>query len=364
MYLSSKMSIDFVAHHEIQFQACRGVYEELSKVHDCRALIGQDSKPSGADVAVLLDHCCFQPRLDKKNYSYLIHMSHDLADWDIYKSEQKKLSEFDLILVPGDIHYDQAIKNLAPVLLFKIGWPKLEAVGEANITTGCDDIGRYNIIYAPSFINHKEWVQLLPELIETGHHIIIKNHIYYDFESGVDPPKGSEEEYKKAVDSLLEMEAFLSTSNAPNVEYVDRRSNLCSLFSRSHVLITDSSSASLEFLSFGLSIETGRYGEQIHETRPHSSLLTEQVKYFPVNDLMRLLKSRQKFTELIKSGICTEVKRTNPFIYAPPNGPAKHAASVIDMCLYLKQNNGHISFNKSNNWFFRRMRKCLLYTLE
>lgn len=364
MYLSRKTSIDFVAHHEIQFQSCRGVYEELSKIHECRALIGQDIKPTGANVAVLMDHSCFQPRVNKKNYKYLIHMSHDLADWDIYFAEKKVLSKFDLIMVPGFIHYEKAIKSLSAVKVFKIGWPKLELVDNAgNLLADHCDIDRINIIYAPSFIDNREWVQLLPELIKTGHNIIIKNHIYYDFESGVAPPKGGEEIYKKAIDSLLEMEEFLSQTKATNVVYIDRRSNLCTLFPRAHVLITDSSSASLEFLSFGLSIETGRYGEKNDETKPYNSLITEQVKYIPVHELVQLLKNKNYLDVLINGGIRDANEIVNPFIYSPPNGPSKYAASVIDLFLYLKQNNGRIYFN-GNNSIPGKVRKWLSYILE
>lgn len=363
MYLSRRTSIDFVAHHEIQFQAGRGVYEELSKVHDCRALIGQDRTPTGADVAVLLDHSVFQPRINKSNYTCLVHMSHDLSDSDIYKSERKRLAEFDLILVPGDIHGEHARRFLGAVPVVKIGWPKLEAAGTAiNVIDG-NDGGRLTIIYAPGLIGNREWVQLLPELMSSGHHIIVKNHLYYDFESGVAPPKGSEEEYKKHVASLLEMEEFLSKSDAPNIEHVDRRSNLCSLFPRAHALISDCSSANMEFLSFGTSIETGRYGEPVSETRPCSSLLSGRVKYLPVCELAKLLQNRHGFRSVLRDGVREAADKGNPFVHSPPHGSSKHAASQIDLFLYLKQNNGRISFGAADS-LLRKARKWLPYTLE
>lgn len=351
-----------MAHHEIQFQAGRGLYEELSKVHDCRVLIGQDGTPTGADVAVLLDHSVFQPRINKSNYTYLVHMSHDLSDWDIYKSEHKRLAEFDLILVPGDIHGEHARKFLGAVPVVKIGWPKLEAAGTAGKVIDGNNSDRLGIIYAPGFIGNREWVQLLPELISSGHRIIVKNHVYYDFESGAAPPKGSEEEYKKHVGSLLEMEEFLSKSDAPNIEYVDRRANLCSLFPRAHALISDSSSANMEFLSFGTSIETGRYGDRLSETRPCSSLLSTRVKYLPVADLVKLLRNPHDLRSVLLGGVRDAVDKGNPFVHSPPNGPSKHGASHIDLFLYLKQNHGHISYGADAS-LLRKARKWLPSTL-
>lgn len=362
MYLARETRIDFVAHHEIQFQAGRAVYEELSKVHDCRALIGQDATPTGAAAAVLLDHSVFQPRINKRNYTTLVHMSHDLSDWDAYKSEQRRLAEFDLILVPGDIHSEHAKKFLGAVPVVKIGWPKLEAAGEAVRKIGGSDGGGFSIIYAPGFVGNREWVRLLPELMRSGHRIIVKNHVYYDYESGVAPPRGSEAEYKEHIDSLLEMEEFISKSGAANVEYVDRRSNLCAQFPRAHALISDSSSANLEFIAYGMSIETGRYGKSPSETRPCSSLISKRVKYLPVRSLVQVLKKPDDFRSLLLGGVRDAAEQGNPFIHCPPNGPAKHAASHIDLLLYLKQNNERISVGADAS-LLGKARKWLLYTL-
>lgn len=346
MFLANKTSIDFIAHHEIQFQACRGVYEELSKVHECRNLIGQDSIPTGAEAAVLVDHGIFQPNVNRKNYRFLIHMSHDLADVDIYEEEKKLLYEFDLILVPGDLHYQKASRYLNAASIFKIGWPKLEVAGATSRSIKEIESGKINILYAPSFVNNREWVELLPELIESGHEILIKNHIYYDFDKGAQPPRGGEALYAQAVDSLLGMESYLAQLAPSNVEYIDRRVNLCSLFDRADVLITDSSSASLEFLSFGLSIETGRYGLKTEDSRPCSSLLTDLVRYIPLNDLIPLLKDRRELQIMLSDCRRKSANFNNPLIFIPPHGPSKHAASLIDLLFYLNQNRGVISFKK------------------
>jgi hypothetical protein len=91
--LLEKIQFDFIAHHEIQLQSLRAIYDELSKIYKCNILIGQDAIPNkDSNVAIITDHCAFQPNVNKKNYSFIIHVSHDLADWDLYKNEMNYLS--------------------------------------------------------------------------------------------------------------------------------------------------------------------------------------------------------------------------------------------------------------------------------
>lgn len=343
MTLAQPSTIDFVAHHEIQFQACRGVFDELSRTHSCHALIGQESRPSGAELGVLLDHAAFQPAFNKRNYKWLIHMSHDLADWDVYETEKRVLSEFDLVLVPGRMHRDFARKVLGDVPVFEIGWPKLQS---ATQPAAADE--PTTIIYAPSWVDNREWEELLPALIASGYHILVKNHIYYDFENGAEPPRGSEEMYRKAIASLQDMEAFLARAKPSNVEYLDRRSNLCDLLPRAQVLITDGSSASLEFLSFGLSIETGRFGEG--ESRPHSSTLTSLVKYIPIHELKQRLAAKAEFRDFVRAGSRDARVSGNPFIFEPPEGASRRAATIVELFLFLAQNGYSIRPRTSGVW--------------
>jgi hypothetical protein len=142
------------------------------------------------------------------------------------------------------------------------------------------------------------------------------------------------------------------------VEYIDRRSNLCSLFHRAQLLITDSSSASLEFLSYGSSIETGRYGEPAHETKPFASLVTDRVKYLSLDRLTQLLKNDKGLLPLVERGVRDASEICNPFIYSPPHSPSKYAASLIDLFFYSKQNDSCVSFYSDAN-FFQRVKKWL-----
>jgi len=219
------------------------------------------------------------------------------------------------------------------------------------------------IIYAPSFVNNREWEVLLPALIESGHTIIVKNHMYYDFESGALPPAGSESEYAEHVASLLDMEQFLSEGKRPNVEHIDRRSNLCELFPRADVLITDSSSASLEFLSFGLSIETGRQGKPIVSTGPCNALFSPAVHYIPLQELLRLVGNRDEFMNMIENSSCKAHTSTNDFVHHPAGGAARHAATVIDAFLFLRQNDCTI-LAKPRNPAFRKFQRWLQSILE
>jgi hypothetical protein len=348
MHLSNSTSIDFIAHHEIQFQSCKRIYDELSNFHKCNLLIGANQIPTGAEIAVMVDHSCFQPNVNKINYKHLIHISHDLADWDIYKEERGKLVSYDLILVPGQKHYDKAVSELNKVFVAQIGWPKLDGIKRVDRLDNANITETMNIIYAPSFIDNMEWTKLLPMLIRTGHNIIIKNHIYYDFESGVKAPAGSEVQYRAMIDSLLRMEVFLKTNNLPNVEYVDRRSNLCELFPRGHVLITDSSSASLEFLDYGLSIETGRCGIGSSQVKPYCSLHSNLVKFLPLNELSLLLENDVRLREIVKQGLIDLPEPCNAFIFKTPGGAGLYGASIIEMFIYSWQNNWHISMGNIN----------------
>jgi hypothetical protein len=348
MYLATPTSIDFIAHHEIQFQSVKAIFEKLSKIHECRVLIGQDCSPSGAEVGIMLDHGYFQKKVSKKNYSFLIHMSHDLADFEIYKEEKEYLKNYDLILTPGLFHSAAARKIFKKIPIIEIGWPKLEIPVELKHALKSPP---FTIIYAPTFIENREWENLLPALINTNGNIIIKNHLYYDFESGAEPPRGCEALYALSISSLKDMEEFLSAGNYQNVEYIDRRTNLCHLFPRADLLVTDTSSASLEFLNFGISIETGRFGPEISNTKASASLLTNRVKYLPEKLLISTLRSSIELNKLIVDAKIHQVQPENPMIFSPTHGASLFASSVIDYHLWEFEMSKKKS-NKLLNRFF------------
>src|SRR5262249_4740590 len=75
-FRSPRVSIDFIAYHDLQAQAACTVFDTLARHFDCRWRIGPDQRPSGAEVAVMLDHFGFHPRLTKGDggYRHLIHV--------------------------------------------------------------------------------------------------------------------------------------------------------------------------------------------------------------------------------------------------------------------------------------------------
>ncbi|ESS74081.1 hypothetical protein MGMO_5c00200 [Methyloglobulus morosus KoM1] len=322
------MKIDFIAHHNIQFQSIGDICSILSKKYDCNALIGQASKPSGAEVGIMLDHSVFQPSVNKKNYQYLIHMSHDLADLEVYSNEKNYLKYYNLILVPGKAHKGEAKKSLPRVHILPIGWPKLGKILSSGVTQRNTEKA---IIYAPSFIGNREWVELLPILVNTGYKVLIKNHVYYDYENGLEPPKGSEIEYQESIKSLIEMEDYLKKCNFKNVEYIDRRSNLCDIFFRAQLLITDSSSASIEFLPFGCSIETGRFADPSVSAKPQSSIFCKEIKFMPFPELKKILCDYAQLEGFFERKLPKDISINNQFIYEPPIDSSSYAASIIDM---------------------------------
>lgn len=346
------MRIDFIAHHDIQFQACGEICSILSKKYNCKVLIGQSSEPTGAEVGVMLDHSVFQPFVNKKNYKYLIHLSHDLADIDIYSNEKKFLKYYDLMLVPGEAHVAAAKNALGRSSILPIGWPKLDSAVSAYKSFESNE---KTIIYAPSFVGNREWFELLPILVGTGYKILVKNHIYYDYENGFSPPKGSEFEYQEAIKSLIDMENYLSVNNFQNVEYIDRRSNLCEIFNRAQLLITDSSSASIEFIRFGNSIETGRFPDAHLPAMPQASIYCKEIKFIPLLELKSMLCNSSQLEGLLKKVSSTRIRNDN-FIYNAPIESSRYAASLIDMFIQLWTKQQYISFVSSLS--FKRIFGC------
>ena len=202
------MKIDFLAYHSIQAQCGESVYNYLTQYYDCRWVIGPFAIPEGGegDAAIMLDHRAYHNLFkSKKGYKYLFHLTHDLADINIYKDD--RLYDFDLIFVPTEKHYEACVNNGYQLnRIIKSGWSKYDLV-EKN--PNWDFVENFNknkktLIYAPSWVINDEWKMLLRYFAKLDYNIIIKNHPLID--EGQDLPVGQEEEYTKALEAIDKME--------------------------------------------------------------------------------------------------------------------------------------------------------------
>ncbi len=331
MFLSGPHELDIYCHHEIQWQAFTRVAELLEPHHKCNRLIGPAQKPWQNDVAVLVDHACFQPFANRSNYSRLIHVAHDLGDTDVYRNESERLSQCDLLLVPGPLHYEAARRALSNIPIVQVGWPKLSVAGSKSFSEIPKPALGVNVLYAPTNIHTGEWKDLVPALVATGHNITIKNHIYWDYENQVPPPSGCEEDYNAALENLKELDAFVKENRFANLHISSRRGNLCNLFPTNDILITDASSAAAEFISFGPAIETGRVSANKAQTVPYISQYSRSVSFIPVDDLLVALPSDRAFFEnLLAEKNSRTGDKQNPFIAQRSISAEEFAAKTID----------------------------------
>lgn len=276
-------AIDVIAHHSIQAQSVEPFADELSRKYDIRFLVGPESTPSGAAAAVVTDHLVFQPNATKREYALLIHASHDIADIDVYHTERSRLRQFDLILAPGSAHAKAAARELPRVERRLVGWPKYGAEfpkpGQAPSRAG------ENLIVALTDVGKCDWRSLVDALAKSSFQITIKNHVYYDRDKGHPPPLGLEAEYKEHMRALEAMNQYLTDIRPPNFEIVDARTNICDLFPGADFLLTDWSSAAIEFLPFGISLEMGKktevFGQGMWESRRSNSALSQDVRFLP-----------------------------------------------------------------------------------
>jgi hypothetical protein len=136
---------------------------------------------------------------------------------------------------------------------------------------------------------------LFPFFIRIGCEVIIKNHIYVD--EGQPLPIGQEVEYSKALVSVREME---SEAIELGFSIISRTENICNVFSRADILVSDSSSCLVEFLPFGVSIETGGGPSVLtsDQYRPEASLLSKDVLLLPADKLVQI--ETVSFFNLIK----------------------------------------------------------------
>ena len=289
--------IQLIAHHEIQAQVFQGIVPLLVG-HECLVSIGQDvSIDSDTDIVVLADHFIFQKNLNPKGNYHLVHLSHDIADMDIYKVESNSLRHFNLILCPSESHLTAAKENLPFVTSFNVGWQK--SVPFRSIDFKFEEKER-TIILAPTEIADFCWRPIVEGLLNSNYKILFKNHVYWNFEDGDAPPRGQEELYMKHRIQLEEIEKYVDEINSEDLILVDRRSNIREIFPEAFLLITDCSSAAAEFQAFGIAIELGILDSQRGKRVPEISLNFSGVYFMEEEEMLRALKNSEFSLEIEK----------------------------------------------------------------
>lgn len=325
------MLIDFIAYHELQAQAALSVFEKLKSVYDCRWLIGPFNAARPGDVAILIDHRCYHHICKSRNgYKYLFHLSHDIADIDVYKNEN--LGDFDLIFVPTIAHYNACLNSGYEARKLKIsGWPKYDYIANKklvkDVLSKVVDRSRLCLLYAPTFAGNYEWKKLFPVFKSIGCEVLIKNHIYVD--EGQNFPPGQEEEYSIALASAQEME---SVATELGFSISPRPTNICTIFNRADILVSDASSCLIEFLPFGVAIETG--GSSVGDLRykPETSVLSEDVMLLPVDKFVQV--DCDFFYNLVK--VFSLRGESSIVEYKHGHSVGSHIAEQINM--YIKTN--------------------------
>ncbi|HXU81242.1 MAG TPA: methyltransferase, partial [Polyangia bacterium] len=336
-FRAPRVRIDFIAYHDLQAQAAASVFEAMSQHFDCHWLIGPGQEPSGGEVAVLLDHCAFQPKLKKGTHGYrhLVHMSHDLADLDVYRAEAARLTQFDLVLTPSAKHADAARAALGPnVLVRSVGWPKFDRLqiapqyAEFDAQLQALPRDRLTVLYGPTSAWTQEWKELLPLLRELPVNVVVKNHIYVN--PGQPLPPGNEENYRQALATIEEMEAYARAT--PNWLVAPRPMNSCSVFPHCQIAISDTSSLLVEFLPFGLAIETGRHNRDRADQKPEISPLWKEVAFLKTDELHRTLGSMTELQRLYDQRPSVGRNAQLAELRAPRSG--ERAAKEIDTFLF------------------------------
>jgi len=308
-FKSPPLKIDFIAYHILQAQSGESIYNEMSKYFLCNWKIGPNQFSTGSQAAIMLDHTVHHPGILKfpDRYKYLFYLSHDLTDFGVYKREKSNLRQYDIIFVPGPMHYQIAMKELGKyTLIVEAGWPKYDCMDLRNEELKLrDKINslpyKYTLLYAPSFAHTYEWKTLLPYMKKLRCNIIIKNHVYIGDNQSL--PVGKEELYRFMLDSAAEMEREAYSYNQKNILIIPRCLNICSLFPYVDVLISDRSSVLVEFLPYGISIETGRYGIKECDYAPEVSCVVKEVFFMNEKRILNLLSSLESFEEFIVNNI-------------------------------------------------------------
>ena len=244
------MKIDFIAGHDLQAQCGESVFTELEKLgHECKWHInpGQDLD---AEAIVMLDHAPHHPKLKAK---YKFYLSHDMGDLSVYHNESWYLREYDAIFTPTNKHAVYAQQWMPWCEVEYIGWTKYDIIKPLDISLDNEIV----FIYAPTNPRSYEWKKVFEWFKDSDAGLIIKNHLLLN--PGQKAPLGYEQQYKMHFKSRDEMEA--AAAGMKNTIVLSHDINLCDTFKQGRILISDQSSALVEFTPFGVSLETGRYDE-------------------------------------------------------------------------------------------------------
>ena len=285
--------IQFIAHHDLQAQVFMGILPYLNE-HKVLVTVGQNVQiAEDATIVVVADHLAFQNQIQLASKCKYVHLSHDISDLEIYFEDLELLRFFDLILCPTLSHFDSCKSLLPKVPAFPVGWHK-----NSFDKKEFDSIQEFQselpvIIFAPTEIADLDWKKFIDGFVSSKHQVFVKNHIYWNFEYGLVPPLGQEERYYAHRDAVLEMEAYISSQNFENLRLIDRRSNLKSLFRQADYLITDSSSAALEFVSYGKAIEFGIFEKDKLTRVPSVSAVDGRVVFIEESKLLESINENK-----------------------------------------------------------------------
>ena len=324
------MKVDLVAHHSIQSGCIEPIIKNLNPRFQCSVRIGANFIPDNGEMAIVTDHLAFQKYVTKKYFKYLVHVSHDLSDIEIYKTERRRLSEFDLILCPGFIHYEQCRKFLPKVTAVPVGWMKFSHMPLKRFRFGTER--PKGVLLALTDVGYSPWEKVINELIELDIPVYIKNHVYYDADSGLEPPPGLEEEYKKHLSELKKFQLYVTAQNFSKVTTLDPKAPITDFFNLVDVLVTDWSSAAVEFLPFGESIEIGKFPRKNfydeEDIEPSSSKICSEVTFV---DFKELACQFSKMTEKgVHSKRTRDTRSFDDFCFTPSTQSRVFAADIVN----------------------------------
>ena len=324
------MKVDLVAHHSIQIGCIEPIINNLNPRFQCSVRIGANFVPDNGEMAIVTDHLAFQKYVNKKHFKYLVHASHDLSDIGIYKTERRRLSEFDLILCPGVIHYEQCRRYLPKVTAVPVGWMKYGQMPLKRFRFGVEP--PKGILLALTDVGYSPWERVIKELVKLDIPVYIKNHVYYDADSGLNPPPGLEEEYEKHLSELKRFQLHIATQNYSKVATLDPKAPITNFFNLVDVLVTDWSSAAVEFLPFGESIEIGKFPKknlyEDEEIEPSSSKIVSEVTFINFKELS------SQVSKMIEKGAhsrqTTETRSFDDFCFTPSSHSRVFAADIVN----------------------------------
>lgn len=350
----TKIAIDFIGHHRIHFQSLLPIIQELSADFECRELMGPDVTPSGASIAVVTDHLAFQPQVTLNNYSQLIHVSHDLSDVDVYRKERSRLQDFSLILAPSDIHKSFVTRYLPRITCRVIGWTKDGAFQRGN-NSDLSYSEDPQILFAWTDIKSTDWRNILLAAAKSKLKFKIKNHVYFEHDLGLPPPKNQKNEFLRLLGETRNMIEFIQQNQFQNISLIDSGRNLTDRFFGQDILVTDYSSAALEFARFGVSIETGMPSRlsflRTIKGRRATSALVREVRYISEKELIRKLPFMT--TDDLKS-IPQNLKApfsASEFLPNLGTSSPKAAAAEIKALVFKTLNSDSVSFKKTSSKF-------------